>query len=132
MSNRMRNILFSLTALITGGILYILVRPNTYIGGMLEIDKLRYWCSTYTIDLFKYYLPDFLWGVSLGCALIAIYVPARKGVIIGSSLSLLCGCVWELLQYLEVLSGTGDIHDVIMYILASTVCIIINLKETKK
>lgn len=55
-----------------------------------------------------------------------------KGIIICASVAFLCGCVWELLQYVGVLSRTGDIHDIIMYFLASAICIIINLKETRE
>lgn len=136
MSKRKRNILFSLTALIVGCLLYILFRKNTYIGGvfagMENIDTIRQMCHLHVSDLYKFYLPDFLWGFALGCGLIAIYNPRIKGVIICASFSFLCGCVWELLQCLEVLSGTGDVYDVIMYLLASAICIIINLKETRE
>ena len=136
MSKRKKNILFSLISLIVGSLLYILFRKNTYIGGILNgieniyISRERYLFQV--SDFFKFYLPDFLWGFSLGCGLIAIHNPRIKGVIICASYSFLCGLIWELLQYLEVLSGTGDIHDVIMYLLASVVCIIINLKETRR
>ena len=41
------------------------------------------------------------------------------------------GCVWELLQWLSILGGTGDYLDIIMYLLASILCLIINLKERK-
>ena len=136
MSKRKKNILFSLTALIVGCLLYILFRTNTYIGsifdGMEDIDIIRQMCLSQVSDLYKFYLPDFLWGLSLGCGLIAIYNPSIKGVIICASFSFLCGCIWEFLQYITLLSGTGDVHDVIMYLLASAICIIINLKETRE
>lgn len=136
MSKRKKNILFGLVALIAGCLLYILFRTNTYIGGMLDgmedIATIRRMCVFEVSDLYKFYLPDFLWGFSLGCGLIAIYNPRVKGIIVCASFSFLCGCMWELLQYLGVLNGTGDVHDIIMYLLASAVCIIINLKETRE
>jgi len=136
LSKRKKNILFSLTSLIAGGLLYVWFRKNTYIGGMLngigivEIFREKYMFQVN--DFFRFYLPDFLWGLSLGCGLIAIHNPRKKGVIICASYSFLCGIIWEILQHLEVLNGTGDVHDVIMYLLASVVCIIINLKETRR
>ena len=136
MSKRKRNALLCLTALIIGGLLYILFRPGTYIGGVLDrllpVSTIRQICSTYTGDLFKFYLPDFLWAFSLGCCFIAINDPKITGVILCSLLAFLCGTAWEILQYFKLIQGTGDIHDVIMYFLASAICIIMNLKETKE
>lgn len=136
MSKRKKNIRFSLTALVVGCFLYVFFRENTYVGNMFDsienIEKMRQMFSSQICDLCKFYLPDFLWGFSLSCGLIAIYVPGIKGIIICASVAFLCGCMWELLQYIGVLSGTGDIHDIIMYFLASAICIIINLKETRE
>ena len=136
MSKRKKNIRFSLAALVVGCFLYVFFRENTYVGNMFDIiehiEKMRQMFSSQICDLCKFYLPDFLWGFSLSCGLIAIYVPGIKGVIICASVAFLCGCMWELLQCIGVLSGTGDIHDIIMYFLASALCIIINLKETRE
>ena len=136
MSKRKKNILFSLTALIVGCLLYVCLRKHTYIGSMVNgigiVEKIREKYMLQVHNFYKFYLPDFLWGCSLGCGLIAIHDPGIKGVIICASFSFFCGLIWEILQYLKVLNGTGDIHDMIMYLLASAVCIIINLKETRR
>ena len=136
MSKRKKNILFSLTALVVGCLLYVFFRENTYVGnifdGIENIKKASQMVSTQMGDWCKFYLPDFLWGFSLNCGLIAIYNPNIKGIIICASVSFSCGCMWELLQYNGTLNGTGDIHDIIMYFLASAICTIINLKETRE
>lgn len=136
MTNRIKNMMVSFAALLAGGLLYIWLRPNTYIGnildGLLGIDLVRQIGMNHAGDFLKYYLPDFLWGSSLGCALIAVYDPRIRGVIICAGVSVLCGSLWEVLQYAQVIKGTGDIHDVIMYLLAGAMCIIINLKERRK
>lgn len=134
MSKQKRNAFLCVAALLAGCLPYILFRPSTYIGGMLNslkfVNTVRQLCSLYANNFLKYYLPDFMWAFSLGCGLVAIHSPQKKGIIICSVSAFLCGVTWELLQYFNVLSGTGDIHDVIMYFLASAICIIINLKET--
>lgn len=136
MSKRKKNILFSLTALVIGCFIYVFLRESTYVGSIFDsvenIETVRQIFSTQTCNLYKFYLPDFLWGFSLSCGLIAIYDPSIKGIIICAGVAFFCGCMWELLQYIGVLSGTGDIHDIIMYFLASAICIIINLKETRE
>lgn len=136
MSKRKKNILYSLTALVVGCFLYVFFRENTYVGNIFDsieyVEKMRQIFSTKMCDLCKFYLPDFLWVFSLSCGLIAIYNPSIKGILVCAAVAFLYGCVWELLQYVGVLSGTGDIHDIIMYFLADAICIIINLKETRE
>lgn len=135
MSRKKQNALLCIAALILGCLLYILFRPSTYIGGTLDgltyVHIVRQICSHYASNFSKYYFPDFLWAFSLGCGLIAIHNPQKSGVIICVLFAFLCGVAWELLQHFNVLNGTGDIHDVIMYLLAGAICIFINSKETK-
>ncbi|MBE5928817.1 MAG: hypothetical protein E7267_05545 [Lachnospiraceae bacterium] len=136
MSKQKKNLLLSIVALVAGCFLYAFFRKNTYIGSMFDsikyVERVRQICLCSVCNVYKFYLPDFLWGFSLSCGLIAIHNPSKKGVFICASFAFLCGCLWELLQYFAVLSGTGDIHDIIMYLLASAICIIINLKETEE
>ena len=136
MSFRKKNVLLSLAALAFGCLLYVIFRPHTYIGvafGRWEwVNTIRQKCSIYASDLCKFYLPDFLWGFSLGCGLIAAHDPGKKGVVTGAVIAFACGVAWEFLQHLKVIDGTADIHDIIMYVLASVLCIFINLKEKRK
>ena len=136
MQMRKKNISLCLSALSFGFLLYVLFRPNTYVGSLLNgwayIDIIRQMSSFFASDLCKFYLPDFLWAFSLGCGLIAIYTPKTTGVVVCALCPFLCGLTWELLQHFALLSGTGDIVDIIMYFLASALCLIINLRESKK
>ena len=51
------------------------------------IEKIREKYMLQVHNFYKFYLPDFLWGCSLGCGLIAIHDPGIKGVIICASFS---------------------------------------------
>ena len=125
MAYRTKNVLLCLAALFLGGLLYVFFRPNTHIAGMFAFLHLPRLCAS---DFFKFYLPDFLWALSLSCGFIAIYCPKKSGVLFCAVGAFLFGLVWELLQYIEAVSGTADIHDIIMYFFASAICITINLK----
>lgn len=136
MSRAKKNYLICFISLIIGSLLYILLRPNTDIARLLAefvyLTKLQQICQLNASAFLKFYLPDFLWALSLGCGLIAVNNPKHIGIIGCSFASFLCGLIWELLQYYQIIKGTGDIHDIIMYFLASTVCIIINIKESPR
>ena len=130
LGRRKKNILCSIIALIAGGLIYMFFRPDTHIGNIFHQQNLA---QLIPIGNFgRFHLPDFLWGLSLSCCLVAVNNPQFKGVILCSAISFLCGCIWELLQYLEIIRGTGDLYDVIMYFLSSALCIIINLKEKEQ
>lgn len=133
MSKRRINILLGTMTLVLGFLIYIFFRTNTHIARAFDkIDWIVYirrqlpGCSN---DFIKFYLPDFLWGFSLNCGLMAIYDPRVKGGILCGCIALVSGCIWEILQYIGIVSGTGDVIDIIMYLLASIIHIIINLKE---
>ena len=130
MGRRKKNILSCMLALILGGLIYMFLRPGTYIANIFNRQnvELSGWIGNFT----KYYLPDFLWGLSLSCCLVAVNNPRVKGAVLCCVVSFLCGFTWELLQTFGVLPGTGDIYDVIMYFLSSALCIIINLKEKEQ
>lgn len=135
MSKRRMNILFGALALVLGTSLYIVFRGNTYVGRILDglylIDIIRIGCSMYATDFLKYYFPDFLWALALGSGLYAICNPSKEeGLLCGCS-TFFCGCLWELLQYFRIVSGTGDVLDIMMYLFASFFITIINLKESK-
>lgn len=136
MSKQKKNALLSILALVIGCMLYVWFRPNTYIsrilGRVTNAALALPLCPPYINDLCRFYLPDFLWAFSLSCGLIAIHNPGIKGVMICALSAFLLGAVWELLQHLGAVSGTADIHDAIMYLLASTLCIIFNVKEKKQ
>ena len=130
MSLRKINILLSFLSLAGGAALYILLRENSYIGRLVPeygwLAALRAGVQPLAGDALRYYLPDLLWGFSLSCALMAAN---PEGKVLCPVLALFCGLGWECLQFLSVVSGTGDWLDVWMYLLGSAICVQINLKE---
>lgn len=135
MSKQRLNVLIGTATLILGTLIYILFRSNSYIAKCFDdfefVVCARRVLSPYSCDFLKFYLPDFLWGFSLCCGLQAIHNPGVRGTIACGCIALFCGCIWEMLQYLRVVRGTGDVIDMIMYLFASFTSILINLKERK-
>lgn len=77
----------------------------------------------------KYYLPDYLWGVALACGLHAIFNPKAKESLICTVVVVLLGALYEVLQWFGIISGTGDIVDVVLYALAGATVNVINYKR---
>ena len=133
MSKRAGFIIISLLFLGFGAMIYILFRPNTHIAvtcnSIVNLDILRRSVSILGCDFFKFYLPDLLWGLSLSIAMFAIFLPNLKQKIIISVIVFLCGVFWEILQWMGIVSGTGDILDIVMYLVAALFAVMINLKR---
>ena len=123
-------------AIFTGGLIYLLFRPNVYAVRWVPENKyllllresLR-WMGT---PFVKYYLADYLWAVALSCGLHLIFSPKVKGSCICTTIVLLYGLTFELSQYCGFISGTGDLWDVLMYILAGISVNILNLSRSRK
>ncbi|MBE6825017.1 MAG: hypothetical protein E7513_06695 [Ruminococcaceae bacterium] len=133
MSKRFSNMLLCCIALLVGCTLYILLRPTTHIGELFDkftlITNLRNALALYPCDFLKYYLPDFLWGFSLCCGLIAIFEPKTKGLIGCAIVAFICGASWETLQFYNITTGVGDYKDIVMYLLAVIISVTINIKR---
>ena len=136
MSKRNLNILLSISALVIGGLIYILFRDNSYIAILFNhipiIQYIRQHVTTLRVHFIKFYLPDLLWGFSLCSGLHAIYLPNAKTSVLCGITAFSCGAIWEIMQYMGILSGTGDLLDVLMYLFGCLVCIIINLRRDIK
>ena len=136
MSKKCVHILLSSTALVLGGFIYVLFRENTYIAVFFKdfslICDLQNTLCAINCDFLKYYFADYLWGLSLCCALHAVFTPNLQGSIYCCCTAVFCGILWEILQYCSLISGTGDLWDVVMYLLACICCLHINNKEIRK
>lgn len=136
MQRRQRNIIYSMVGLLLGGILYVLFRSNTYISRIFASSGmvlfLRELAEPYAWEFLRYYLPDFLWCFSLSCGIQAICLSERKEVILYALIAFLCGVTWELCQCMNIVSGVGDLYDVLMYFLGSSLSVLVNLKGEKK
>ena len=135
MSKRGRNLVLAVISLVLGSLLYVLFRSNTHLAKLCSciptVATAQLFFAGVHIPFLTVYLVDFLWGLSLCCGLLAIHDPGVKGKIVCAVAAFIWGCLWEMMQWLSVVGGTGDWLDVCMYFLAAFVGIIINLKERK-
>ncbi len=122
------NIILSVVSIMLGGIIYLITRPEAYVSiffeGIINLSYLRGLFSILHKDIIKYYLPDFLWSFSFTCALFTVNENRKQVFVTGA----VTGIVWECLQYFKIISGTGDIIDIIMYIIAVFIAVLINKK----
>ena len=132
MKKKTFNIFLSLLSLSIGGFIYISTRPDSYVSvvaeSVISLDNIRACFSFLDIELIKYYLPDFLWSLSLTCALFAI----NKSTVQVTSIAVICGVLWEVSQATGLISGTADILDILMYLTAIIVAVLINKKGVFK
>ena len=135
MSKRAANLVLAAASLMLGGLLYVLFRPTTILavlcGQIPIVLQIQMLFARHKCPVLSYYFVDFLWGLSLSSGLQAIHTPRKKGIIGFALLAFGWGCLWEVLQWLRVVSGTGDFFDVFMYFLAALISILINFKERK-
>ena len=126
---------FGLFLLFLGGFLYLIFRENTYIADIFEdvlfVEKIRDFTKPFESDFLKYYFQDFLWAVSLNLELFAVSKPSFKHGVFCSIVTLIFGTLWETLQYLKIINGTGDICDILMYIFAVIFALLIFIKKEK-
>ena len=120
-------------SLILGLLIYLLFRENTIITAQIsqhiDLKTFRNMFSWAESSFLKYYLVDFLWALSLSCGLHIIFNPKIKVSLICSLVVIILGTVFELLQFFNAVNGTGDILDVILYILAALTVNFINIKK---
>lgn len=128
--------LLSVIFLTLGALIYALYRPNSQIAvfcdKIVELNSLRQVLVVFENDFIKFYLPDFLWGISLCFSLYAVFLPSLKGAIIISTVAVFCGICWEILQWTDLVGGTGDVLDIMMYFAAGVLTIFISLKKEKE
>ena len=134
MSNRCYNILLCGASLTAGAIIYVLFRENTYIAIFFDrwsvLRLIQAWVGGRTWGGFQYYLPDLLWGFSLSCGMVAIWGPDCSPM--WCSTGVFFGCIWELMQRFCIVSGTADWTDILMYLIGSGLCFIINKRRIVK
>ncbi len=128
MSYRTKHIVLCIICLSLGASLYIFFCPDTYISILFQ--KL-FSIPVFEVKLsFRYYLSDFLWGLAFNFGLLSIFEPQKTVFLfLCCVIPVLIGIVWELLQYLEFINGTGDIIDIVMYLSASLLAVTTNRKE---
>ena len=134
MHNKKINIIISVISLFLGGTIYVLYRGNTHISNFVEsfinLTILRNAFKAFDCNFVKYYFIDYLWALSLILAL-SILFPIKKQVLQVCLFVFLLGFIWEALQFSSIISGTGDVLDIFMYLAAATTAVIINFLNNK-
>ena len=135
MSKKQYNLLLGICSLVIGGVIYICLRETSHIAVIARkiplissICTQMQWTSN---DFVVFYLPDLLWSMALGCFLCTIHGSTTKSVLVSAAVSASSGFVWEFLQFLDIVSGTADIVDISMYLIAALFVIIMNLGGKK-
>lgn len=122
------NIFLSVLAISVGGFIYLVTRPDSYISIFIEYiidtDNIRKTFCFLDREIIKNYIPDFLWSLGFTCALFAVNKNTAQTIGISS----VTGIIWEAFQYLNIINGTGDIVDIIMYLTAVFIAVLINKK----
>ena len=120
-------------ALFLGALLYSFFRQDTYIGKLVaKIFLLDVSVTNSMQGFFAWYFPDCLWAFSLTCTLFSITLPQGRQQVVWCVVSLAWGILWEVLQLVSVVSGTADLWDVIMYIIAVFSAAMINILKRGK
>lgn len=107
----------SFIALLFGLIIYIFCRQGTHIHTLLKD------CFSLSLP----YLPlggvfgvlirnwggDFFWGLALCFLLAVIFKPFRHKLVFAVTVTVTLGALLEILQFYGVITGTGDVFDII-------------------
>lgn len=131
MKKRFLHIALCVISLCIGGCIYVFFRPNTYISEFIRSISpitINFFSNTEipNINFLKYYLSDLLWSFSLYCGLNALFT-TKKNLLTNGFLVLLLGALWELAQHKNIIPGTGDLIDILMYVVGIAITLIPNL-----
>lgn len=136
MNKRTIYISLCIFSLCLGGIIYITLKPSSYISIFIQeiiplSTNLIYEYETTSLNFIKYYFPDFLWSFSLYCAL-SIISNTNKMLLINGFIVFVIGVSWEFCQKAGIVPGTGDCIDIIMYLLSVLIILIPSIVTNKK
>ena len=135
MSNRTFFCFIGSSALIVGGSIYILCRQDSHITILLQNFtpyNISFFANSIFLQNISYYIPDFLWAFGLCCGLFAIFDSRLRTALICSVIAFTYGTIWEVLQCINVVNGTFDFWDILMYLTASVLATILYYKRRNK
>ena len=104
----------SFGALSIGLFIYLAFRGNTFLNVLFQANALLGEARL------AFYIPDFLWGYAL-CFSLSIFCKSHYAGII----SIFFGITLELLQNFKIIKGTFDYIDILMYITANIIAVLI-------
>lgn len=123
-------------SLVAGLLIYLIFRSGALITVILskyiQLSYLKKSLYFFDNGFIKYYLPDYLWALSLSCYLQLLFPQNIKSSVLCTCSVLCLGVTYEILQYANFVKGTGDIIDMLLYMLAGLTVNIIILKRSLK
>ena len=125
-----------IVSVLIGGSYYLLFKNNTFLEQIvckyINIIPTKEILPHVTSVFLQNHFCDLLWAFSLQSGLLAIFLPTKEGKIIISVTVVLSGAVWELFQRFGITVGTGDVIDVIMYVVGSAATLLFTIEKEKK
>lgn len=128
-------IILSCFSLVFGGVVYLLYRENVIISNfaeqfinLSEIRTLRPFPESVFING---YLCDFLWMFSFTSGFAFLFCEERRKWL-AYVFNFLCGVFWEIAQLKGVVSGAFDFLDVLTYLTAVLMVVLIDKKLKEK
>ena len=105
----------AICALFAGAILYLLFRPNIvflyWLHNSAQLSQFSFTGDT----VVRYFFPDYLWCYALCFSLFRLHLPATGKAVLISISAFVFGTVWEIMQWVNCVPGTGDILDCVAY-----------------
>ena len=125
MRTRKKHLYLSIFSLMLGLLYYVFFKPNSYLHiAAAELFETDFGKELDFVILNSYFC-DFLWGFSLAEGLIFILGGTLKKRMLCGAIATAYGALWEVLQFAGVISGTGDLVDMLTYLQASILAVMI-------
>lgn len=135
MSNKRKRQLFlifnAILPLFCGLMIYIFLKSGTYINSLIHIDFNYHFKTVLGFFIINWFC-DFLWSYALVFALYFVLLPFKNNLLISCVLSAFLGILLEILQGMNLLSGTFDWWDIIIEITAVIIATLVIKSIDKK
>ena len=133
MRERIRWLCIALISLGIGAICYCLCRTDTWVGAQIgTIIEYRIPEQSLLYGFMAWYLPDYLWVLALTSSLFAILLPRGRKLFACAGLAAGWGLLWELGQLLGIATGTADLWDSFLYIMAAVTAVMIEVLTKRR
>lgn len=124
-------ILNTIVPLISGLAIYIFMKSGTFINTLSGVDFHYIPKTVFGLFIVNWFC-DFLWAYALVFALYIVLSPFKSKLLFSCVISVLLGLILEILQGVNILSGTFDWWDIIIEIVAVIIAMSIINKTNKK
>ena len=131
MNNKFKSILFIFISLSLGTLIYVLFRPPlSWFPTIPDWDKAIVdisWLPTPLSSFILYHLSDVMWAVALSETIFLI----KKNLLFAIVMAFILTVIFESMQYLKLVRGTGDIWDVIFVTISLLIYYFIRKRSLK-